>query len=156
MPTKQTISHGEMIRMREAGFTYAEIAQRSGVPYGTVRSRMQRWKVRPRVKVIHSRNRPPMHKFPYWLIYEMYWECELSTNEIAYELGLKRNTVGTLMRRLGIPTRTRAQAWEVQKKRGRMPLRKPWTAEQAREMARRANRLRGNGDRDRSNGRVGG
>jgi hypothetical protein len=132
------MSPAELRRLREAGFTYKEIERISGVPWSTIRSRCRSLGIKPRVKVVHQRNRPAVHDYPYWLIYELYWVCELSTNDIAYELGIKSNSVATMMRRLGVPLRSRAQAWDLMKRRGRMPPRRYWTAEQAREAALKA------------------
>jgi hypothetical protein len=130
------MSPAELRRLREAGFTYKEIERMTGVPWSTVRSRCQSLKIRPRVKVVQQRNRPAVHDYPRWLIHELYWVCELSTNDIAYELDMKTNSVATMMRRLDIPLRSRQQAWDLMKRRGRMPPRRPWTREEAREAAR--------------------
>lgn len=134
------MSPAELRRMRLAGFTYKEIGAVAGVPWSTIRSRCKSLGIKPvhNMKVLRARNRPVLHDYPRWLIYELYWTCELSTNDIAYELGIKGNSVATMMRRLGIPLRSRAEAWDLMKRRGRMPSRRCWTPEQAREAAYKA------------------
>jgi hypothetical protein len=128
----------ELRRLREAGFTYKQIEQMTGVSWSTVRSRCKSLGIKPRVKVIQQRNRPAIHDYPQWLIHELYWACELSTNDIAYELCMTSNSVATMMRRLGIALRSRQEAWDLMKRRGRMPPRQYWSPEQAREMSRRS------------------
>lgn len=104
--------------MRQAGFTYKQIACKSGIPYGTVRHRLQSWGIKPVSKVIHPRRRPSKNNYPRWLINEMYWSCQLSTVDIAYELDIPKNSVITMMFRLGVPRRTRSEASAVRKARG--------------------------------------
>lgn len=96
--------------MRKAGFTYKEIANKADVPWATIRSRCQILGIQPEEKVIHSRNRKPIHDYPRWLIEMMYWDCKLSTVDIAYELDISKNSVLTMMNRLEIPRRTRGEA----------------------------------------------
>ena len=132
------MSPAELRRLREAGFTYMEIERITGVNWSTVRSRCKSLNIKPLVKVYRQRNRSALHRYPRWLIYELYWECELSTRDIGYELDIPSASVATMMQRLHIPFRTRQQAWDLMKRRGRMPPRRPWTREEAREAARRA------------------
>lgn len=107
------MTNGEMIRMREAGFTYKEIGRKASISAATVRSRCQTWGVEPKEKVIRSRNRKPKHDYPRWLIHEMYWICRLSTEEIGYELCMPSMSVRTMMVRLDVPRRSRAEAQRV-------------------------------------------
>lgn len=131
------MTHAEMIRMRQAGFTYKQIARKSGIPYGTVRHRLQSWGIKPASKVIHPRRRPSKNDYPRWLIDELYWSCQLSTVDIAYELDIPKNSVITMMFRLGVPRRTRKEAAAVRKARGPIivPMLSP---ERARAMAAKA------------------
>lgn len=129
------ISIGEMTRMREAGFTYKEIGRKGGVHWTTIRSRCQRLGIKPKVKVIHSRNRKATFEPEYWLIDTMYWECGLSTNEIAFELDVSKNTLQTWMGRHNFPRRSRKEAWELMKTKGNGPYRRPWSRDEAIYMA---------------------
>lgn len=118
------MTHGEMIRMRRVGFTYREIAAKAGIPWGTVRSRLRAWGVKPEVVVIHRRRRPMKYCFPRWLLQEMYWACSLSTVEIGYELDIPDTSVAALLRWYGIPTRSRSEAqklYVVRNPQGRRP-----------------------------------
>ncbi len=130
-------THGDIIRMREAGFTYQEIADISGLSYGTVRSRLQRWGIQ-KGKVVHKRNRKPSFDPPYWLIEIMYWDCKLSTNEIAFELDISKNTLQTWMERNGFARRSRKEAWKLMTEKGNGPTRRSWSTTEARYMAQRA------------------
>lgn len=122
-----------MRRMREAGFTYNQIGIKLNVPWGTIRSRCQAMDIKPLVKVVHERNRPLKHKHPRWLINMMYWDCELSTVDIGYELNISHNEVIRMMMRMNIPRRTRTQAQELMWRQGthRPPV-CLWTPEEAR------------------------
>ncbi len=131
------MTHGEMIRMREAGFTYKEIACKAGIPWGTVRSRLRAWGVQKQVTVVMSRKRPAKHKYPKWLIEEMYWSCQMSIPDIAYELDMPKQSVVTMMHRLGVPRRDRSAAWKLRKERwGCEPP--TLTTERAKAMAAKA------------------
>jgi hypothetical protein len=130
-------THGDIIRMREAGFTYQEIADISGLPYGTVRSRLSRWGIQ-RGHVVLTRNRKAKFDPPYWLIEMMYWDCGLSTNEVAYELDVSKNTLQHWMVRNQVARRSRKEAWALMIQKGNGPAYRPWSTEQARYMAYKA------------------
>jgi len=136
------LSTAELRRLREAGFTYKEISRLTGVPWGTIRWRCQQFGIKS-PEIIRERKRPLKHDYPRWLINELYWECELSTIEIAYELDIRSGAVEKMMRRMGIPFRTRSQAWDVLKRRDRISLlRRQWTQEEAIAMAHRSVEVR--------------
>lgn len=118
--------------MREAGFTYRQIGAKLDVPWGTIRSRCQSLGITPQIKVVHERNRPLKHHHPRWLLEMMYWDCELSTVDIGYELDISYNEVLRMMARFNIPRRTRTQAQELMWRNGhRNPPTRLWTAEEA-------------------------
>lgn len=128
----------EMMSMRRAGFTYKEISAKSGVPWGTVRTRLQRWGIHPEEKVIRRRRRPIVNDYPRWLIMEMYWECKLSTVDIGYELDISKHSVNTMMQRLKIPRRSVKEAWAIRSSRPGYTPPPPMTKERATEMAKLA------------------
>lgn len=135
------MTHGEMIRMREAGFTYREIAAVAGVSWSTIRSRCQRWEIQ-KGKVVHSRNRPAKHNYPYWLVDMMYWDCKLTVREIAYEFDIPYNSMMTWVTRNNFPLRNKKQAWELMQQRKRGPFHRSWTTEEARRMSALAQEAR--------------
>jgi hypothetical protein len=109
-----------MIRMRRAGWFLKDIAEAAGTPWtaSRVNHLMNKIGVKPDVKPVRFGVRNPIRNdYPRELIYEMYWSCQLSKAEIAYELGIKLKAVDVLFQRLEIPTRTHAQARAISLRR---------------------------------------
>lgn len=126
-----------MRRMREAGYTYKEIGKKLDTPWSTIRSRCQSLgiQIAPDVKIIHIRRRPPVYNFPPWLIRTLYWDCQLSTVAIAYELDVSTSTIQNNMKRYKIPRRSREEVARILHENGQMP----WftyqiSSEQAKQM----------------------
>jgi len=113
------VSPGDLRRMREAGWTYKEIARLYDIPWGTVRSRCNSLKITPQTTIIRSRKR----KYKYENVIDkellelMYVECQLSASDMSYELEVNRHTLLGLMHHYGIPVRGRGEARRVYMKR---------------------------------------
>lgn len=142
-----------MMRMRRAGFTYKEIANKANIPWGTVRYRLQSWGVVPDEPIVRSRVRPRKYHYPAWLLQMMYWDCELSTIQIGYELDIPDESVCAIMSRLGVRLRTQSEAQRLYARKhpgARNPNAPTLTSERAREMAMKAaaNRARRVRNRD--------
>jgi hypothetical protein len=102
-----------MIRLRRAGWFLKDIAELAGPPWtmSRVRHLMDKLGVQPDEKPVRVGVRNHIkHQFPRWLLVEMYWGCELSKNEIAYELDIKEPSLNAIFRRLQIKTRTVVEA----------------------------------------------
>lgn len=133
-----------MTRMREAGFTYKEIGDKLGVPWSTIRSRCKSvGALPPEETPYRPRNRPIKNDYPRWLIQMLYWDCQLSTVDIAYELDMSKDSVVHMMMRLGISRRTRKEAAKILRDSGfyRTPTR-VWTVEEARAASLKAAKKR--------------
>lgn len=106
------MSPGDLRRMREAGWTYKEIANIADEPWPTIRSRCRSLGIEPQIKVMRERNRKYKYedRIDKELLALMYIECQLSTSDISYELEVNRHTLLKLMHHYGIPIRGRGQA----------------------------------------------
>jgi hypothetical protein len=129
--------------MRRAGFTIREIAERSGVGYATMQSRLYRWGIKPDFAP------PPPMRLGASLANEMetlYWEHEMSISDLADYYKISPGRVADRMRRLGIARRGRADAIRLAMTKGkgnRLPMPtgcNPTTAGVASGVARRARR----------------
>ena len=110
------VTPDDMIRMRKAGFTHREIAEIAGPPW--TRSKVTAFfgkigRVQPEQKIVISSRRPLKYDFPRDLLMEMYWGCELSRAEMAYELDVPEPSLQQIFRRLKIPTRTTSQSRRI-------------------------------------------
>lgn len=108
-----SLTHDDMIRLRRAGWFLKDIAELAGPPWTASRVGylMDKLGVQPDEKPVRVGVRNPIkHQFPRWLLVEMYWGCQLSKNEIAYELDIKAASLNAIFRRLQIKTRTVAEA----------------------------------------------
>src|SRR4051794_8874334 len=106
------VTPGDLRRMREAGWSYREIAKISGLPWSTIRSRCRSLNITSEVKIYRSRNRKHKYedKITKDLLELMYIECQLSATEIAYELDVNRSTLLKLIHHYDIPVRTKRAA----------------------------------------------
>jgi hypothetical protein len=106
------VSPGDLRRMREAGWTYKEISEISGIPWSTIRSQCRSLRIKCYTPVVRSRNRKYKYedRIDKELLWLMYIECQLSTSEIAYELEVNRHTLRGLMAHYDIPMRSRGEA----------------------------------------------
>lgn len=107
-----------MIAMREAGYSIEYIANKAGLNKSTVGCRFRRWGVKPEFPV-ETISRVP--ESLYEDIRRMYWDEELTIDEIAESMGKTAGTVRFHMIRGGVPRRTMSEHQKLAWKRGRQP-----------------------------------
>jgi hypothetical protein len=107
----------DLVRMRRAGFKLREIVEMAGD--GWTESKLSHYfkkiGVKPDEPIMIFRSSPGQikHHYPRELLHEMYWDCELSINEIAYELDIGSRSVDYIFRRLEIPRRSYAESRRI-------------------------------------------
>lgn len=101
----------EQIRLREAGFTVQQVADKAGVSLATMSRRLSMWGVRPLEPVVHMRrSRPRKLDGHEEEVRSMHWDECLSTRQIAERLGVSSSAVSAFMRAREIEIRPQAEA----------------------------------------------
>lgn len=108
---RDKITVAEQIRLREAGFTVQQVADKTGVGLATMSRRLKMWDVRPLEPVVYMR-RPKPRKLDGLEedVRVMHWDEGLSTRQIAERLGVSRAAVNTFMHARGIEVRPQSEA----------------------------------------------
>jgi hypothetical protein len=111
----------ESMAMRRAGFTIREIAERAGVGYATMQSRLYRWGIKAEFNPVRMRLTGSLAEE----MHTLYWERGLSISDLADYYRISPGRVADRMRRLGIGRRERADAIRLAMAKGkgnRLPL----------------------------------
>jgi hypothetical protein len=104
-----------IFKWRKLGWTFREISERTGIPYGTVRSRCQRAGIKPEYPVITARERF-LYKYKNINAEEirrLYWDEQKSVREVANIFAIPEKSMDHVMNFHGIPKRSKKEAARI-------------------------------------------